>query len=97
MSQPSPPRSNIASFFATAWGKLIGALAVVSLIIGILLEIIQLSTAYYTNISARSDAQRKQQGASTSTRILTNDDRDYLVCQDAVLRKRYGHEHGCPP
>ena len=53
MGEQPLPQSNVAAFFATVWGKIIGALAIVSMLLGIYVEIVM---AYKVTQEAQSAA-----------------------------------------
>ena len=65
-----PPKSNVAAFFATAWGKVIGALAVISMLLGIYIEFTQAVRGTYDAAAAKSDAQIKASQAAGATQPM---------------------------
>jgi hypothetical protein len=72
MTDPSSKQSLVATFLATARGRLITALAVVVLVLGIAAEVISIMTGYYTMTKVRADAETAgaQARAATSSSVM---------------------------
>jgi hypothetical protein len=66
MPDPQQP-SQLATFFSTLYGRIIGALTIIALLIGIALGSIELVTAYYNMLRSHSDAIRANAEASAAS------------------------------
>ena len=77
------PTSSAAAFFATTWGKVIGLLAIVSLLLGVYIE-------FNTAIQGTLDTRVKVQATDASTfRPPTQEEQDKAVCANAELRRMF--------
>jgi hypothetical protein len=77
-------QSNIAAFFATLWGKVIGALAVLSMFIGIYIEIVSAINATNQLTITKSEAiaaRGKMADTSTVLRPLSEKERLARLCE----------------
>ena len=57
MSDAPQQQSNVSAFFATVWGKVISALAVVAMVLGIYMEFVGAYRATYDAIRAKADSE----------------------------------------
>jgi hypothetical protein len=90
MPEPSPTKSLVTEFFATARGRLISALTVVILLLGIVAEVISIVTGYYNMISARYNSISA--GAESEAKAGSA----YGPGQPAVMPTQEGHPRRIP-
>jgi hypothetical protein len=57
MTDPSPTHSFVAAFFATVRGRLITALSIIVLLLGIATEVVSFMTGYYNMTKVRAEAE----------------------------------------
>jgi hypothetical protein len=56
MPDPTPTQSFLTTFLATTQGKLISALTILVLLLGVAAEVISITTSYYNMVKARAEA-----------------------------------------
>jgi hypothetical protein len=94
-----PSSSRFADLLATTQGKIVSALVIIGMVIGLISEVIYMTKGYCEMVSTRADAEAKTQipfassGSKPKTHEshLTQEELNYLMCK---VRKQQGGGNG---
>jgi len=102
VSDSSSSQSLVAAFLATARGRLIAALTIIVLLLGIATEVVSLMSGYYNMISVRADSRAK---SSTLGDLRSWDNKWAVYCNASPqtqkdfapgLKEHFGKLPECP-